>query len=138
MASDGDLAARMRSHAEICVRNAANVDWRLDYTPETLPALEQLIDSLTPWASASDETRDGMLAVVGAYFGEVLVRTLDGGWVMEPTFGTPAVALGETHSIPHAMVQKRWENGAGDSLVFKYHVLSEGQGRRKPRWWRRG
>jgi hypothetical protein len=77
-------------------------EYALDYTPESLGSLDDLVDS--EWKAdrfedatyGSDETYDdhaftGVVTELGSYFGEVLIRELDGEWSDET--GTDAVII---------------------------------------------
>jgi hypothetical protein len=123
--ADLQLTARMEADAEICARNAVMNGFELDYTQHTLPALDSLLQSLTPWSDASSELRDGMVRLLGAYFGEVLRRESGGFWVSDPTYQVPAVLLSNgLKAFPHSSVAKRWQEGQIGSLTFLFSSLS--------------
>lgn len=124
------FAADMRRDADICIRNAAKGGWYLDGTRATLREAEDVIDNLTPWLQASSKLREGMVRVIGAYFGEVLVRETNGSWVYDTQYHTGAV---ETPSglrmFPHARVAKRWEQGSSCGLEVLLDFAAGDQGR---------
>jgi hypothetical protein len=125
------VAARMGSDAEICMRRALENGFQLDGTEVTLPTLEELVDSLTPWSAAGPDVRNGMVQVIGAYFGQVLVDAGHGRWVQGEQFTTPAVEFaGGMRVFPHARVAKRWEEGSGRSLVTLFDFATSRQDHR--------
>jgi hypothetical protein len=112
-----ELSAQMRSDAEMCERLAMKNGFGLDGRLESLANLEELIDSLTPWPEASEEIRQAMVRIVGAYFGETLRSSVGGSWVSDEEYRTPAIQVSPALRVfPHARVQKRWERGREFSL----------------------
>lgn len=119
------FVAQMSSDAEICLRLAVKSGFQLDGTEASLPVLEELIDSLTPWPRAGPEIRDGMVRVIGAYFGQVLVNAGRGHWVYDEHYQTPGVEFdGGRRVFPHARVAKRWEEGSARSLVTLFEFAT--------------
>ena len=113
------------SDAEICGRLAVRSGFHLDGTEASLPVLEELIDSLTPWPLAGPEIREGMVRVIGAYFGQVLVTAGRGRWVYDEYYQTPGVEFdGGRRVFPHARVAKRWEEGSDRSLVTLFEFAT--------------
>src|ERR1700749_1527457 len=89
MAAD-ELAAEMQRRATACVNAAANQSYRLDYSPESIEIVEQMIEDLfvEPGAERPDESFQATIPpIVGAYVGEVFVRALDGHWGVHPEYG---------------------------------------------------
>ncbi len=118
----------MSSDAEICMRLAVKSGFQLDDTEASLPILEELIDSLTPWPMAGPETREGMVRVIGAYFGQVLVDAGHGHWVYDEQYKTPGVEFaGGMRFFPHARVARRWEEGPARSLVTLFEFATSRQ-----------
>jgi hypothetical protein len=116
--AEDDLTAQMQSDAEICQRNANSTGFALDGTLDSLPSLEDLIDSLTPWSQASEDLKGAMVAVIGAYFGELIRNAFGGSWLIDDTYQTPALQITATLRIfPQSRVQKRWEEGRERSMV---------------------
>jgi len=112
-----ELSAQMRSDAETCERLATRNGFGLDGRLGSLSQVEELIDSLTPWSQASEELRQAMVRVIGAYFGELIRNTLGGSWVSDEEYRTPAIQLSESLRIfPHSRIRKRWEEGKERSL----------------------
>jgi hypothetical protein len=119
------LVTQMSGDAEICLRLAVKSGFQLDGTEASLPMLEELIDSLTPWPLAGPEIREGMVRVIGAYFGEVLVTAGRGRWVYDEHYKTPGVDFdGRRRVFPHARVAKRWEEGSARSLVTLFEFAT--------------
>lgn len=114
-----ELSAQMRSDAEVCQRLATRNGFGLDGHLDSLANLEELIDSLTPWSQASEDLRQAMIRVIGAYFGELICNTLGGSWVSDEEYRTPAIQVSQSLRIfPHSRVQKRWEEGKARNLPF--------------------
>jgi hypothetical protein len=120
-----DLSAQMRSDAEMCQRLANRNGFGLDGHLDSLAHLEELIDSLTPWPQASEDLRQAMVRIIGAYFGELIRNTLGGSWVSDEEYRTPAIQLSQSLRIfPHSRVRKRWEEGNEHSLSTFVDVLT--------------
>jgi hypothetical protein len=120
-----DLAAQMRSDAETCERLATRNGFGLDGRLASLPQLEELIDSLTPWPKASEDLRQAMIRLIGAYFGELMRNILGGSWVSDEEYQTPALQVSPSLRIfPHSRVRKRWEEGAARSLSTYMDILA--------------
>jgi hypothetical protein len=112
-----DMSAQMRSDAEVCQRLATRNGFGLDGRLNSLPSLEDLIDSLTPWSEASEELQGAMVRIIGAYFGELVRTELGGSWLMDDRYHTPAIQVSESLRIfPQSRVRKRWEEGSARSL----------------------
>ena len=74
--ADADLPAQIRDWAEACrafVKEALKLE--LDYTPDTLPVLDHYVRENAK--DASGEVRELLTPTLGAYFGEVVRRSLD-------------------------------------------------------------
>jgi hypothetical protein len=74
--ADAALPAQIGDWAEACrtfVKEALGIE--LDYTPETLPLLDHYVR--TKASPATDEVRGLLTPPLGAYFGEVVRRSLD-------------------------------------------------------------
>jgi hypothetical protein len=73
---DSAVPTQIREWAEACrvfVKEALGIE--LDFTPETLPLLDHYVR--TKAKPATDEVRDLLTPTLGAYFGEVVRRSLD-------------------------------------------------------------
>jgi hypothetical protein len=114
----------MRSDAEMCERLANRNGFGLDGRLGSLAHLEELIDSLTPWPQATEDLRQAMVRIIGAYFGELIRNVLGGSWVSDVEYRTPAIQASQSLRIfPHARVQKRWEEGKARSLSAFVEVV---------------
>jgi hypothetical protein len=119
------FAAQMRSDAETCERLATRNGYRLDGRLSSLPQLEELIDSLTPWPKASEDLRQAMIRLIGAHFGELMKSFLGGSWVPDEEYQTPALQVSPSLRIfPHSRVRKRWEEGSARSLSTYTDILA--------------
>jgi hypothetical protein len=119
----------MQSDAEVCQRLATRNGFGLDGRLDSLPSLENLIDSLTPWPQASEELRGAMVRIIGAYFGELIRTALGGSWLMDDHYQTPAIQVSESLRIfPQSRVRKRWEEGSARSLSSFVDWLTTRQG----------
>ncbi len=71
-------------HAELAVKVAAEeFDTTLDYSPDSIEALDAEIESLRD-AGLDGEAAAEVLFVFGCYLGEVLVQHLNGAWASTP------------------------------------------------------
>lgn len=112
-----EFSAQMRSDAEICQRIANKNGFGLEGSLDSLAHLEELIDSQTPWSQTSEDLRQAMIRVIGAYFGELIRHALGGSWVQDEEYRTPAIQFSTALRIfPHSRVRKRWEEGKASSL----------------------
>jgi len=65
--------------ATTCVRFVKDaLQLELDYTPDTLPVLDHYVRTRAGVGQASEEVRDLLTPTLGAYFGEVVRRSLSG------------------------------------------------------------
>lgn len=120
-----ELSAQMHSDAETCERLANRNGFGLDGRLASLAHLEELIDSLTPWSEASEELRQTMVRVIGAYFGELIRNALGGVWIRDDEYRTPAIQVSQSLRIfPHSRIRKRWEEGKERSLASFVDVLT--------------
>ncbi len=97
-------------------------DLPLDYTAESIPALEQFIArQFDP--PGSKYVGENLIIGVGCYVGEVIVRALGGHWNTE---GKPEInGIGPIEAIfPINKAKKRFENGPADSLVHYFETVA--------------
>ena len=114
-----EVAANMSHAADICVRNAAKQEVVLDYSEGSVEILDAMIDSFWGPAGPGSESFDGMVTVLGAYLGEVMVRNLDAKWTFNAEYQTPAVLVGSRSYFPLARLAKRFrEPGNGLPIFF--------------------
>ena len=71
-----------RDHGALAVR-LAHEEWDtdLDYSPQSLEALDAAIDTLREEGKDGEEAAEALF-VFGCYLGEVLVRHLGGAWTL--------------------------------------------------------
>ena len=125
MSTSESLLAQMQSDSEICQRLASRNGFDINGSIDSLDALEELIDSLTPWMQASEDLRQAMVRVIGAYFGELIRNTFGGAWLLDEEYQTFAIQFSETLRVfPHSRIQKRWEEGKERSLLSFVDVLA--------------
>ncbi len=124
---DNDLAESMDNAAGICVRNASKQGFSLDYSPESVEVLEDMITAFWGSEGPSRESFDGMVQIIGSYLGEVLIRNLGGVWGHNDQFGTVGIQHGSGWWFPHAKVTKRLSGEPGNDLRFFFAVISERQ-----------
>jgi len=108
-----------READEFCKLALYNYGLELDYTPDAVRELENiLVDRI---AAGSADDHPALIVSMGCYVGEVLVRTFDGRWrADEEFFQSPAVVIEgklQTRTFPLSRVWKRFEYGAEQSLV---------------------
>lgn len=99
----------------------------LDYSPETLGAVDLLVDKIKA-TGVSETDGSGMIYSVGCYVGEVFVRHAEGVWKptaeqgMQQICSWPVViALPSGAGVnPIGKAFKRFRNGDADNLAFFY------------------
>lgn len=118
----------MPDHAELAVAAARNVDAiELDYSVTSLEAVDRILARFHDQRLTPDQIGETVFAV-GAYVGEVIVRTAKGRWVdpLEPHplgGGWPMIELPSGTVVnPVGKAFRRVEN-EGDSIRYFYEVL---------------
>lgn len=111
---------------------------RFDFTPESLAALDAV---LRQWLDLEEAYRSqepvGLVlyaAPAATYIGEVLVRSLDGSWVTEPTpeeLAAPHVLLGSGERINVLKKAHDALCGAEEPSFFDYFWELAGAGARR-------
>ena len=77
----GEMPKQVSDLAEMARAGAAHVTGvEPDYTPETLPLLDQYLKEVP--ADATEEVTQLIVASTGCYYGEVLRRLLNGRWAV--------------------------------------------------------
>lgn len=98
---------------------------RLDFAPASVATLESLLETL----AAVD--LDFQARLWGSYFGEVLRRRWDGGWVLAPYPGGQSEAVVPTLDVrgsrlwPTMKVYRRLTLGAAEDLTTFYRMVEE-------------
>jgi hypothetical protein len=120
----------MRGLAEQFVESMRDFGWELDYSEQSLGAIEEMIDSQfadwRPWRRGKTAKKNEPIAsLVGAYVGEVMVRNVGGQWGWMPDFDVAAVKLPSgTWTSPPAKAQKRFREGKQENLVAYYAAVT--------------
>ncbi len=111
-----------READSFCVEARASYGLDLDYTPATITALEDMMQSNFEPGSADDNP--ALIVSMGCYVGEVLIRALGGRWAADDEFfHSPAVIIEgrlQTRTFPLSRVWRRFEYGSEQSLVDYY------------------
>lgn len=128
-----DLASKAAAAAKQAVDTAKKVDGTvLDYSPSSLKQIDRIVLGLRRDGQKPEEI-PGILFILGAYVGEVVVRnTSDTSWVEPPKEVQEAglTVLGiktkdGTFWNPIGKVHKLLMNGEEDSVAFFYEVVRE-------------
>ncbi|WP_395146362.1 DUF6278 family protein [Armatimonas sp.] len=113
-------------YAETLVRQAATGGYCLDYSAESLVALDALLASSDPLYDLSSETqRSLVIFYAGCYLGEVLVRTLGGLWQLTDNWAESSlVIVREQEGIevrPFEKLYRRLAEGEDGNRLADYH-----------------
>ncbi|MEU2613445.1 hypothetical protein ABZ570_17945 [Micromonospora sp. NPDC007271] len=97
---------------------------RLDWSPQSLSALDEVCADLLADGPLADERLDRWWQLIGAYTGEVAIRAYGGEWVEHHTSpGVPAVsALGVT-GFPFGLAARVLAGEPYKSLASFVHAL---------------
>ncbi len=119
------LPVNARDHAEMAVA-LAREQWEttLDYSPESLEALDGEIDSMREEGQDGEEAAEALF-VFGCYLGEVLVRELRGAWTSTERSALRGVS-------PWPMVVVLPDGSAWDVIGKAYKRLELGDGEYLP------
>lgn len=119
-------------HAAAIVVTAADIsDAELDYSPESIGLVEDIVDGFRSDGATGEEMADSLVAF-GCYVGEILTRHAGGAW---------GRAHGSQHTVPLVVelpdtrechpidwVFRRLELGAGVSIRTLYAEAGQGNG----------
>jgi tellurite resistance protein len=108
---------RLASQQVQTLRNTAGLV--LNYSAEMVQTLDELL------SGAQDGVADNDILGYGAYMGETIRRSLGGVWMQDERGVALLVDIGSPgiSASPFSWVQKRANNGGGDSLVSRYSAL---------------
>lgn len=123
MGAMADLEPQMRRAAEVFVATSsdAGADYVFDFSAASVKQLDRMIARDWP---PGEKPSDEVVAVMGAYLGEVLVRTLGGRWTQASPADEPGVLLGEGGlAFPMSKVRKRVDLGKTHSVGHFYAEL---------------
>lgn len=109
---------------------------RLDYTPDSLVAVDEILEGFRADGVTSNQVGETLFGF-GCYVGEVFVRNAGGEW--RRTEATPmrdvaglafVIELPDgSYCNPMGKVFKRLDNGPVDSLAYFYRVFALGERR---------
>ena len=103
---------------------------KLDYTPESIKSVEQILGKLHEQyvKAPSSISVTGLAAAYGAYIGEVIRKTEPNvHWERDDELGQKIYPLvwGRGHVYPMGWCQKRIENGDEDNVWDKYTIFKQ-------------
>lgn len=86
----------MKRLADEFVGLMGDLDWQLDYSEQSVRTLEEMIEcqfaDWRPWRRGQVAKKNLPIAsLIGAYFGEVMIRQIGGEWGWMPEFEVAAV-----------------------------------------------
>ena len=115
-----------REAGEFCLVAQERFSLDLNYSPNTLSQLDDLIDSEFGPGSADDNS--ALIVQMGSYVGEVVLRAFGGAWrADEELFHSPAIIIQgrlQARTFPLSRVWQRFEFGEEKSLVAYYDELT--------------
>lgn len=124
-------AGRFAADIALAAANVSGVE--LDYTPDSLRHVDEIIEGMRSDGATSDQVGETLFGF-GCYVGEVLNRNAGGVWRLATQqevdfFGFPMVIELPTGRVcnPIGKAFKRLEQGPADSLPYFYHVFASQQ-----------
>jgi len=115
-----------REAAEFCALAQDSYGLDLDYSPDTLRQLDNIIND--HFAPGSADDHPALIVSMGCYVGEVIIRSHGGRWQAdEEIFHSPAVIIEgrlQARTFPLSRVWRRFEYGENESLVAYYGEVS--------------
>ncbi|MFC9928073.1 DUF6278 family protein [Streptomyces sp. NPDC127190] len=119
--ADPEAVAALLSECELLRSQAARAGVRLDDTPASLEALDQLVPR---WRDDA-ETLPGLGHDAGLYLGTVVVRTVPGAaWVIRP-HGEPVVRLASGREVEVVTAGQEWAASGVPELSQRYAEIAE-------------
>lgn len=120
----------MQEYAEQAVAAAREYQIKLDYSEESLRAVEQVLDGLARERTGdAGEGMERMCMLWGGYFGEVVRRRWGGEWSIEKhpgaNFATLTLNVGGSKLFPSMKVYRRLTNGEADNLWMFYEQVKQ-------------
>jgi hypothetical protein len=115
------------AYAEQAVKAALGFDARLDYSENSLMALESLLEKV----SSSGQPDDAAEAckMWGSYLGEVVRRRFGGEWSIETypgkDFATLTLSVGGAKLFPTMKIHRRLTRGSDDNLWTFYKMVKD-------------
>ncbi|MBU3064982.1 hypothetical protein KO481_26055 [Nocardia sp. NEAU-G5] len=121
-------AARFAADIAAAAANVSGVE--LDYTPDSLGHVDEIIEGFRSDGLSSDQVAETLFGF-GCYVGEVLRHNADGVWrptteQEEDIFGFPMVMELPTGMVcnPIGKAFKRLDHGPEESVPYFYHVFT--------------
>jgi hypothetical protein len=130
--SGNDIASKASMAAQQAVETAKKVDGTvLDYSPNSLKSIDKIVLNLRRDGLKPEEI-PGILFILGAYVGEVIVRHIPGAQWSEPpkeaqAGGLTVIGVTTKDGIfwnPVGKVHKLLMNGEVDSVSFFFEAVS--------------
>ncbi|MCW8943708.1 MAG: hypothetical protein OQL27_02980 [Sedimenticola sp.] len=126
------LAEQAAFAANQAVETAKKVDGTvLDYSPNSLKDIDKIVLGIRRGGTSPDEVK-GILFILGAYVGEVIIRNIEGSQWSQPkevqAAGLTAMGVSTNDGIfwnPIGKVHKLLINGEEDSVVHFYNVIKD-------------
>ena len=118
-----ELIERIPEFAEDCVTLGKIHKRTLDYTPESLTALDEVVTM--QWGDGAPVFPGVAIIQVGSYTGEVIRLNLGGTWTYSDDYDVHLVGIAgkDTKAFPINKARKRIYDGEDDSLAFFYQAL---------------
>jgi hypothetical protein len=145
--TDAEMEKLMKAYASDIVAVAAESGVTLDYTEESLALVDRLLGrewfiGRTPRTPESDEDKKRLSSCAdefGAYVGEVVLRTMGGRWIADPTSTggvRPAVLVDGARGFPIEKVWKRLTESEFDTVsgycrALRFVLARQGEERSK-------
>jgi|SRR5947209_7868534 len=113
------IPGRAEKHRELA-KTVFDLD--LDYTAESIPKLDQMIEE--GWPKTPPADLDGVVLAFGSYLGESIRHLHGGDWCYSEANGIHFdVANRDIKIFPFSKVKKRFLNGDEDSLGYFYGFI---------------
>jgi len=145
MASPEEIAHLVRQMMEAYAKDAvdaarANYNVELDYSPESIKIVEEVLGKVYPSVRRSwlhrlfriglgETDVDTICKMFGGYIGEVVRRKRGGAWqiIQNPVGDENVIALvnGDDKIFPPSKVFKRLMNGEEDNVWFYFQVVTD-------------
>ena len=121
------LAAALRKMADGVPPLAAQLDYELDFTEESIDDLESYLADIhehlqDPECEWTEDMKLSAAMNNGAYFGEVIRRNFGGDWV-EDSIENPTFVIGHVEFRPAEKVYMRLNNGPEDHIGHYYKTI---------------
>ncbi|MBB5872450.1 hypothetical protein F4553_005884 [Allocatelliglobosispora scoriae] len=120
MPTQTEVAGTMQLMAEAFIRASADEGAKLGWEADDASRLDGICDAFLR-SNPPEDVQNSMVMAMGAYLGELLVRTGGGQWTYDADQQEAAVIMPNgTHGYPHSKVAKRLYLGAEHDLLDFY------------------